>query len=130
MLRPVQDIGLGGFGEVRRNQGLLHPVLHLLHRGDFPGGKGGYNCFGQFLELCGGNFFIRHRSAGFGNRVLYLLGVKIYDVAVSFPYLGNHITRFSLCFEFPERTNPQKERDKSESFHVSDANKLYVVYSS
>ena len=34
MFRPVQDVGLGGFGVVRGNELFLHHVLDLFHRGD------------------------------------------------------------------------------------------------
>ena len=83
VLRPVEDVGLGGAGEALPDQFLLHQVLDLLHGGGPPPGDGRHHGGGEVVQALFGKFFFRHGVPGLADGLPYLDGVEGYRLPVA-----------------------------------------------
>ena len=82
VLRPVEDVGLGGLLIVVPDEHGLHDVLDLLH-GAVPRRDGGAHLLGQILEVDAGHGFALDRLVGRVDGIVDLGLVKGYHHAVS-----------------------------------------------
>ena len=84
VFRPIENIGLGGFGITGFDEGLLHQILNLFHSRDLSLGNGAGHPAGQLLQSGKGKGFLPDGHIGFADGLPDFAGIKGHHISAAF----------------------------------------------